>query len=273
VLTPETVSRIKGFIEGFLQNLVEQHKPSTSRQTDQELLAEQFSKKGDLKPFHKVLIPPEIIRINSFERSFSTKLGLTFEETAKLVAQQYHKEVHRSFKFEGQVYREQINQIESSRNMIESKGFKGQNFSVLASNLENYKFGELTARKNVSDLYVVTHADEHWFFEIKTPKPNKDIAVETTRRLLTTWAINQTTYPERRIKTFYAMAYNPYGTRSAYNYSFAKTYLDMQNQVLLQEEFWDMLGGAGTYQEILQIYEEVGNSKAKDLLDQLALGF
>ncbi len=40
------------------------------------------SKQGDLKSFHEAIIPTEVIRTSEFERSFSTKLGTTFEERA-----------------------------------------------------------------------------------------------------------------------------------------------------------------------------------------------
>jgi hypothetical protein len=35
----------------------------------------------------------------------------------------------------------------------------------------------------------------------------------------------------------------------------------------------DLVGGKGTYEEILGIYREVGKQKGQDLLDQLALDY
>ncbi|MBU2540751.1 MAG: hypothetical protein KJ593_02515 [Candidatus Omnitrophica bacterium] len=34
-----------------------------------------------------------------------------------------------------------------------------------------------------------------------------------------------------------------------------------------------MVGGSGTYEEVLGIYQEVGKEKGSDMLDQLALGY
>ena len=70
------------------------------------------------------------------------------------------------------------------------------------------------------------------------------------------------------------MAYNPYGTsRAGYKHSFTMRYMDMKNQVLIGKEFWDLVGGQGTYQAVLEIYREVGREKGPDMIDQLALGY
>jgi hypothetical protein len=48
----------------------------------------------------------------------------------------------------------------------------------------------------------------------------------------------------------------------------------IQLQVLLQEEFWEIVGkDSNNYKELLAIYEEVGREKGKDMIGQLAFGF
>lgn len=70
------------------------------------------------------------------------------------------------------------------------------------------------------------------------------------------------------------MAYNPYGNhREDYRHSFSLQYLDMENQVLIAEEFWQIIGGKGTYDELLDIYREVGREKSKAMMDALLFGF
>lgn len=69
------------------------------------------------------------------------------------------------------------------------------------------------------------------------------------------------------------MGYNPYGGRADYKHSFAKNYMDLQNQVLLADEFWAIVGGDNTYGEVLSIYREVGKEKGPDMLDKLALSY
>ncbi len=47
----------------------------------------------------------------------------------------------------------------------------------------------------------------------------------------------------------------------------------MKEEVLLGSEFWDLIGGKGTYDELLEIYAEVGRENGKKIIDALAFGF
>ena len=50
-------------------------------------------------------------------------------------------------------------------------------------------------------------------------------------------------------------------------------YMDLEDEVLIGKEFWDIVGGEGTYEEVLEIYQEVGREKGSSMIDQLALGY
>lgn len=270
IIKQETRHKIKGFLEGFIQGLIEEHKkqpitqmtPGTSRRV---------SKQGNFKPFHEALLPEGILRINRFERSFSTKLGTTFEEVARLIAQDYHAEAKRGYAVRGNVSTEAIRTIESIINSIDSGGMK-KDFHDLV----NEVFGTSTVggetRTRIADLYLKSRNGEEYYFEIKSPKPNKGQCLEATARLLQIHAIERLAPPQ--LNTFYAMAYNPYGDdKKEYNHSFAKNYMDLKNQVLIGKEFWDLVGGAGSYEKVLEIYQEVGKEKGSDMIDQLALNY
>jgi type II restriction endonuclease TdeIII len=49
--------------------------------------------------------------------------------------------------------------------------------------------------------------------------------------------------------------------------------LDMKNQILLEDEFWDIVGGKGTFTELLEIYREVGEEKGRQIIKRLGYGF
>jgi hypothetical protein len=42
---------------------------------------------------------------------------------------------------------------------------------------------------------------------------------------------------------------------------------------VIGEEFWRLVGGPGTYHELLEIYQSVGKAKSKYMIDALAFGF
>lgn len=125
--------------------------------------------------------------------------------------------------------------------------------------------------RTITDVYLKTHSGKEFYFEIKSPKPNKGQGIEVTDRLLRTHALRHLGPP--KVNTFYAMAYNPYGSRKNYNHSFAISHLDMKHQVVLQDEFWDIIGGKGTFASLLEIYAEVGKEKGRQIIDRLGYDF
>jgi len=127
-------------------------------------------------------------------------------------------------------------------------------------------------RPAIADLYLKDKNGHEYFFEIKSPKPNKGQCLEVTERLLRIHAITQKNRPY--VNACFAMAYNPFGERlEDYRHSFALRYLDMHHQVLLGAGFWALVGGEGTYEELLEIHCEVGEEKGKAMIDALAFGF
>ncbi len=88
MIDEETRVKIKGYLEGFIQGMVEQFRKSDTHPKDLRPPRTE-SKKGDIKPFHEAILPEGILRVTEFERSFSTKLGTTFEGAEGLIAEQY----------------------------------------------------------------------------------------------------------------------------------------------------------------------------------------
>lgn len=273
MIKPEIRSQIKGFLEGWVDVLVEEikSKSSTLKATDFRP-PRNISKDGNIKPFQEALLPEGILRINEFERTLSTKLGTSYEECARLIALQNFQVVERGYRIEGPVSRNAIREIENIANSVNTKG-RPKNYLDLVKRIVTLsKNGKEEIRSRVADLYLKDKEGNEVFFEIKSPKPNKGQCVEVIDRQLQIHAIRRTGPP--KVKTYFAMAYNPYGnSRSDYKHSFSINYLDMENQVMLGKEFWDFLGGEGTNEEIIDIYREVGKVKGPDILDKLALDY
>ncbi|MDR2146477.1 MAG: TdeIII family type II restriction endonuclease [Tannerella sp.] len=61
--------------------------------------------------------------------------------------------------------------------------------------------------------------------------------------------------------TFYALPYNPYGKRQDYAWSFPARWFDMKNDksVMIGNEFWDFIGGTGTYQLFINEINKLGS--------------
>ena len=119
---------IKGYLEGFIQGLIDTYK---DRQVIQTTSASEYlsrsSTNGELKPFQAALIPPNIIKINQFERGLSTKLGNSIEECARLIALDHHQDARRSYDITAEVSKSALAQIEVQKSLYESVTTNRQN--------------------------------------------------------------------------------------------------------------------------------------------------
>jgi type II restriction enzyme len=63
-----------------------------------------------------------------------------------------------------------------------------------------------------------------------------------------------------------AIPYNPYEPKP-YSRWTMRGMLDLKNELKVGNEFWDFLGGKGTYQELLDCFEQVG-IELRDEIDE-----
>ncbi|MEO0108633.1 MAG: TdeIII family type II restriction endonuclease, partial [candidate division WOR-3 bacterium] len=230
-----------------------------------------LAREGDVKPFHEAILPAGIIAVTEFERSFSTRLGSTFEEAARLIALQRNALAERQHTVSGQVTRRADKEIEDLVKHVDEQGWNGSYIDT-ANRIAAIDGNGGVGHRVLLDLYVKRKDGSESYFEMKSPKPNKGQCLEVISRLLHVHASKRMASPG--VQTYFAMAYNPYGEdRASYEHSFALRYLDFKNMVLLGSEFWNLIGGEGTYDEVLGIYREVGREKGPNLIEQLALGY
>ncbi|MEA5512495.1 TdeIII family type II restriction endonuclease [Nodularia sp. UHCC 0506] len=276
-INKNTRAVIKGYLEGFIQGLIDEYKGRNSlRPTTATEYLSRYSSNGELKPFQAALIPPELIRINQFERGLSTKLGNSFEECARLIALQHHQKVYRGYDINTEVSSAAFAEAELQKQNYESavKGEKEKpSFEQMVTAVLNARRNDDLAKKIVRvDLYIVGKDGTEFCFEIKAPKPNKGQCLEVLQRLLRFHLLLGLNRPQ--LQAYYAMPYNPYGVnKSDYKWTHAKSYLPFDDAVVIGNDFWSTVGGNTAYEELLEIYLEVGREKGKYMLDNLAFGF
>ncbi|CDM95086.1 MAG: TdeIII family type II restriction endonuclease [Arthrospira platensis PCC 7345] len=274
-INSQTRQKIKGFLEGFIQNLVRSYKNRKFKQitTAQEYLSRNSSK-GELRPFHAAILPSSLLKITAFERGFSTSLGSTFEEVAKLIAIQNHREAVRSYTLMAEVSSSALDEIERQKERydraIQLNSAKPSFSEMLESVINCCRDHDLEEKVVQVDLKIINNNNEAILFEIKSPKPNKGQCLEVLQRLLRFHLFTHSL--EMETQAYYAMPYNPWGKLENYKWSVAKKYLPFDDTVLVGDQFWTVIGGEGTYEEVLSIYLEVGRDMEKSILDQLAFG-
>ena len=106
-------------------------------------------------------------------------------------------------------------------------------------------------------MFLEGHNGELYLMDIKTAKPNAGGFKEFKRTLLEWVAAVLAVSPKAKVNTFVAIPYNPYEPKP-YSRWTIRGMLDLENELKVAEEFWDFLGGEGSYQQLLDCFERVG---------------
>jgi hypothetical protein len=248
----ETRAAVKALLRTFMKRWVADSIPAEELD---RIAEEGISPAGLLTPFHDALVPGITLL---GERSFSTRLGNLHERIAAVIASAVHAKVRQPHDLSGSIpvlSREFITQ--RIRQLEQRKAIPDAIFE--REQLQSH-FGEQVSAGTRIDLYVRTHDGAEHFFEIKSAKPNKGQCIEMKQRLLTALAIRRTEYAH----AWWGVPYNPYG-RGEYSHSYPLAFFDFAHEVMLGAPFWDFLGGANAYSELLEVYLEVGEEFSEQL--------
>jgi len=249
-MNTETRVQVRALISDFMEKWIADSIPAT----ELERIAEEgVSPSGLLTPFHDALVPGITLL---GERSFSTRLGNLHEKIAAVIASEIHADVRQPHDLAGAIpvlSREFITQRISALEHREAEPGASYEREQIFSH-----FGNQVNASTRIDLYIRTHGGEDHYFEIKSAKPNKGQCIEMKQRLLTALAIRR----QESTRTWWGVPYNPYG-RGEYRWVYPLAFFDFEDEVMLGLPFWDFAGGTGTYEELLDLYLQVGDEFAE----------
>ncbi|WP_281412445.1 TdeIII family type II restriction endonuclease [Methanocalculus chunghsingensis] len=212
------------------------------------------------KPLYSALVPDEIFKGSHFERRFVTPFGKVWEKLAVVAAESglgYGSMEHR---IDGLVREGCLNRIAEVLNRLEHAQRNRDRTrpdwkAELAYIMEGR--GELIPVSVICDLYVEdTENNKRYAFELKAPLPNSDQTKVSKEKILKLHCME----PPVVDGAYFALPYNPYGTRENYSWSFPMRWFDMHldEVVLIGDDFWDTIGGAGTYDAFISAINEIG---------------
>ncbi len=227
---------------------------------------QRLSNERTRSPFHEALLSEEAIFWSRFERSFSSSFGARviqrLSKIAALVGGASQAETLRQSTFS--LSASQLQGIEAHISDLRLPGRQVGWEKDIAYLREIPRSGPVRQVRVISDVWWVKDGVQH-FMSIKTVKPNIDQTVEAKRDLV------KLTLHDPAVRVFFGLYYNPYGSkRSDYAWAPPQRIFDFQHDsvVLIGQDYWDTLGGAGFYDEVLAIAEEVGK-KTRPLLQRL----
>lgn len=215
------------------------------------------------RPLYAALVPDEIFKGSHFERRFVTPFGKAWENLAVAAAQSGLGFGTAGHLITGNVAAERLRRITETLNKLEHKPTDGSERARpnWKAELEYILAGDGEPIPTIvnCDVYAEDRTTEDvkkYAFEIKAPLPNSDQTKVSKEKILKLYAME----PCQIDGAFYALPYNPYGKKEDYVWSFPKRWFDMVNDpvVLIGDEFWEKIGGPGTYQTFIDTVNSIG---------------
>ncbi len=225
----------------------------------------QKTKEPAYMPFHTALLGKDRLALYQFIHSLNTNFGTTiFEPVAVELAKNNFDITQRQIDVSCEISEEALREIDT---IIDSL-FIAKNKPNKIKEIERIKKKLFIGDKRKVKLTKVDlfckKGNEIFMFDIKTTKPNKGQFLEFKRTLLKWCAAYLTKNPEVDVNSFIAIPYNPYYPKPYSRWTMAGM-LDLENELLVAEEFWDFLGGSGSYENLLKIFEEVGKEMREEI--------
>lgn len=212
------------------------------------------------KPLYAALVPDEIFKGSHFERRFVTPFGSAWERLAQVVAIARFDESILQATVEGNILDGRLKRIQEVLN-LEDHAVKGQ--TKRKANWARDLSYVLQGSGNpipvtvVCDLLVRdNNTGNAYAFELKAPLPNSDQTKVSKEKMLKLMAMEESPITQ----AFFALVYNPYGRRQDYAWSFPKKWFDIaeDKSLMIGDEFWDFLGGDGTYERFISEINKLG---------------
>lgn len=240
-LTTEQIKQVENTIKESLRTKLFSYKPETNNM-----------------PFHYRLLGKDRMALFSFIHSLNTTFGTSiFEPIAEALSNTQFKEARKQYVVGDSI--SELAQIEIQHIINDLSTGKSPNKEEEIERIRKVaSSGKMNKIKTVKvDLYIQSYSGHIYLFDIKTAKPNISNFKDFKRTLLEWVAIILAKNPEVKVHSYIAIPYNPYEPKPYERWTM-KGMLDLNNELMVADEFWNFLGGEGAYKELLNCFERVG---------------
>lgn len=216
-------------------------------------------------PFHHRLLGADRMALFSFIQSLNTTFGTSFYEPLALaLAQPRFVQSAQQVKLDAHISDSAQAEISAIMNGLKAGHLKPN--SAAETDRLRAVIGQGTAQKvklTQIDVFLV-NATDVYAFDVKTPKPNMG-EIEKLKRMLLEWkCVLLAQFPNHQIHTALAFPYNPYAPAPYARWTVAAL-IDADAEIYVAEEFWDFVGGEGSYPLLLDVFEQVGQELRPEL--------
>jgi len=227
-----------------------------------------YESETEHKPFFEAIFDKTTILQASLMQSLYTTFGMSIYEQilVELAKHSGFKTAERQFQLEGQIDQGtelHINHLCNQDINTHSKCDELEMIRTKISAGDSIKHPDQTV-----DVFLEDDNGNELYIDITTVKPNKKEARTLRRKMLIWSALRFSQKKDANIRTCIGIPYNPYYPKE-YSRSFV---LDNchRDELLIQEELWNCTSTNNDYQELLAIFEEVGNELKNNISNFIA---
>ena len=217
-----------------------------------------YSPESKNMPFHYRLLGKDRMALYSFIHSLNTTFGTSiYEPVAETLAKTHLVKAQSQYVVGNEISEYAQREIQRIIDNL-TIGRDPNKREEIKKIRDVCQKGSMNISKPVkADLLVENSEGLLFLFDLKTVKPNKGDFQKFKRTLLEWCAIVLAKNPDLDIHTLIAIPYNPYEPEPYERWT-AKGMLDLEQELIVADEFWDFLGGDGAYQDLLDCFERVG---------------
>jgi len=220
---------------------------------------EEFSEREDMnKPFYFRLFSKEVVYTASLLQSIFTWFGGKWEYFAEIIARENFPRVKRRYRLKGTITSKELIVIDTILKELDegvrTPDIERTKQEILQAYDKNDSYKE---KSHIIDLFIETENGEEYYFELKTVKPNKKEVRAAKRDFLEVLAMRHKEKDLVKVHVFLAIPFNPYFSEEYSRWTVIK-FFKPGDDLLVGKDFWNLLGGENTYEDLLNTFEEVG---------------
>ena len=226
---------------------------------------QRYARETTSMPFlTKLMQDEQKVASYSFIHSIATSLGMSvYEDVSLIVAKPHSENVDKKVDMNGTISKEQKSVIASIVTELVNGTRKVNKDTETKEVLKaSSRGGRPQEHGKIADFFMKRDGKEY-YIEIKTVKPNIDVFEESKTKLLE-WIARK----QGPIITILAFPYNPYHPEP-YNRFTHRGVLESEKEFLIGEDYWDFLGGKGTFKDLMIVFDEVGKELHRDIMAKI----
>jgi Type II restriction endonuclease, TdeIII len=204
------------------------------------------------KPLFAALVPDEIFKGSHFERRFVTPFGGVWEKLAQVVAIEAHGNCSMGYTVNGTITTGRLKRIQEVLNRVEYRD--KPNWKTELEYIKKGKGQPIPVSVTCDSFIVDETTDTKYAFEFDK-MPSDNFQVRTSKeKMFKLLAMN----PPQVDFAIYALPYSSNETLLTKWFGIPEN-----DSVLIRDDFWDLIGGEGIYNEIMTEISVFGEESKK----------